>query len=77
MAWSVARSYNATHLDDRRMLWWHASGAALTIWLTRNWTQEQILAAAARLEAPASNQQATPATRPNEQPEAARSGPRG
>jgi len=28
------------------MLWWHLSGAALTIWLSRNWTDQQITAAA-------------------------------
>ena len=38
------------HLYDQspgqRMLWRHLSGAALTIWLSRNWTDQQITAAA-------------------------------
>jgi hypothetical protein len=43
VAWCVARWHNATHLKERRGLWWHASGAALTIWLTRNWTTDQLV----------------------------------
>ena len=39
-AWAVARQYNAGHL--RRHIWWHPSGAALTIWLTRHWSAEQL-----------------------------------
>jgi hypothetical protein len=46
-AWLVARNYNLSHLKKRQALWWHLSGAALTIWLTRNWTSEEILYAAA------------------------------
>src|SRR5262249_46041747 len=42
LAWVVARSYNTEHLKDR--LWWHPSGAALTIWLTRNWTTDELIA---------------------------------
>ena len=29
----VARDYNATHLNDRRLQWWHVSGASLFVWL--------------------------------------------
>lgn len=47
--WMVARNYNSTHLRNKKMLWWHLSGAALTIWLTRNWTLEQILSKAAEV----------------------------
>jgi hypothetical protein len=31
---------------------WHLSGAALTIWLTRNWTLTELIAKAAELETP-------------------------
>jgi hypothetical protein len=31
------------------MIWWHLSGAALTIWVTRNWTTDQIVTAAAAI----------------------------
>jgi hypothetical protein len=47
IAWIIARQYNYTHLHDRHMIWWHISGAALTVWLTRNWTAEQVLVTAA------------------------------
>ena len=52
LAWIIARSYNAEHLGDRRMLIWHLSGAALTIWLTRNWTPTELIANAVELEVP-------------------------
>ncbi len=48
VAWLIARSHNIEHLDDRR--YWHLSGAALTIWLTRNWTTAELVATAANLE---------------------------
>jgi hypothetical protein len=48
----VARQYNATHIQSRRPLLWHLSGAALTIWLTHNWSNEQILCEASFLSAP-------------------------
>ena len=38
--------------------WWHLSGAALTVWLTRNWSTEQLVAKAReirRSNRPASN----------------------
>ena len=46
VAWIVARDYNQNNLEDRRMIWWHFSGAALTIWLTRHWSTEQLLSKA-------------------------------
>ena len=52
VAWIIARSYNTKHLSDRRMLIWHLSGMALTIWLTRNWTATGLIAKAIELEAP-------------------------
>src|SRR3977135_2188839 len=50
IAWVMARSHNAKHLSDRR--YWHLSGAALTIWLTRNWTPTELTARAIELENP-------------------------
>jgi hypothetical protein len=47
--WVVVRSYNSTHLRKRKMTWWHLSGAALTIWVTRHWTPDQIVASAAAI----------------------------
>jgi hypothetical protein len=47
--WVVVRTYNYTHLRKRRMSWWHLSGAALTIWVTRHWTPDQIVASAAAI----------------------------
>jgi hypothetical protein len=49
LAWVIARNYNGSHLKNRRMIFWHLSGAALTIWVSRNWTAEQIVAAAAAI----------------------------
>ena len=44
----IARSHNAKHLSDRR--YWHLSGAALTIWLTRNWTLTELITKATELD---------------------------
>jgi hypothetical protein len=52
VAWIIARSYNAKNLSDRRMLYWHVSGVALTIWLTRNWTPTELIAKAIELDTP-------------------------
>jgi hypothetical protein len=41
---------NAEHLSDHR--YWHLSGAALTIWLTRNWAPTELIARAIELESP-------------------------
>jgi hypothetical protein len=49
VAWFVARDWNAAHLLNRRMISWHLSGAAMVIWLTRNWTTDQILGKAKEL----------------------------
>jgi hypothetical protein len=48
-AWIVARHYNAHHLKKRSSTWWHLSGAALTIWITRHWTSDEVIRAAAEL----------------------------
>jgi hypothetical protein len=51
LAWIIARSYNVKHLSNaHQTLIWHLSGAALTIWLTRNWTQTELIAKAVELE---------------------------
>ena len=49
IAWPIAASHNADHLADRSV-WWHISGAALLIWLTRNWTMEELIAKDVELE---------------------------
>lgn len=46
VAWWVASDHLTNQGSRQRMLWWHLSGAALTIWLTRNWTEQQMTAAA-------------------------------
>lgn len=46
-AMQVARAHNYQHVRGG-MGWWHLSGAALTIWVTRNWTGEQIAATLVR-----------------------------
>ena len=51
IAWQVARDYNAKNLGTSSTLRWHIAGAALTIWLTRNWSMEQLLTRAAELHA--------------------------
>ena len=43
LAWFVARNHNAENINNKRSIYWHLSGAALTIWLTRNWNTEQLL----------------------------------
>jgi hypothetical protein len=40
-AWQIARAHNSDH-PVGGMGWWHLSGAALTIWVTRHWSGEQI-----------------------------------
>jgi len=49
LAWYVARNYNQGNLKNRRMIWWHMSGAALTIWLTRHWSTEQLISEANKI----------------------------
>jgi len=51
--WIVAEAYNIGHLKRREAIWWHLSGASLMIWISRNWSQDQIVtAAAAQLKGP-------------------------
>lgn len=44
--WQIAREHNRKHLWPSKFGIWHTSGAALTVWLTRNWTSDQIVTAA-------------------------------
>lgn len=50
VCWWVAREYLQTHRRHKGMGSWHLSGAALSIWLSRNWTSEEILSRAAQLQ---------------------------
>jgi hypothetical protein len=43
VAWRVASSHLLQHQRYKGMGWWHLSGASLTIWLTRNWSIDQLL----------------------------------
>jgi hypothetical protein len=43
VAWWVASEYNLEHQRYKGGLWWHLSGAALMIWLTRHWSIDQLL----------------------------------
>jgi hypothetical protein len=45
----IVVNYNSSHLRDRRMIWWHLSEMSLTIWVTRHWTTDEIITAAAAL----------------------------
>ena len=43
LAWSIAKDYTSTNLKTNSNTYWHLSGTALTIWLTNNWTEKQII----------------------------------
>lgn len=45
-AWRIASSHNLAHPVGGS--WWHISGAALTLWITRNGSADQISATIAR-----------------------------
>lgn len=40
-AWRIASTHNASNPVGNN-LWWHTSGVALTIWITRHWSAEQM-----------------------------------
>lgn len=42
-AWFVVRDFNLNRIENKRIGFWHLSGASMTIWLTRNWTTNEIL----------------------------------
>lgn len=50
----VARDYLLENGRYGGMSWWHLSGAALTIWLSRNWSAEELLTKV--LESPRASQ---------------------
>lgn len=43
VAWWVASDYLLEHKRFQGMGWWHLSGVALTIWVSRNWSTEEML----------------------------------
>ena len=45
----IVGNYNSSHLRNHRMIWWHVSDMSLTIWVTRHWTTDEIVTAAAAL----------------------------
>jgi hypothetical protein len=45
----IVVNYNSNHIRDHRMIWWHLSEMSLTIWVTRHWTTDEIITAAAAL----------------------------
>jgi hypothetical protein len=45
----VATNYCRTHRTRKGMLWWHLSSVSLAIWISRNWTEEQIFSQAAEI----------------------------
>lgn len=47
--WLIVSNYNSKHLGDQRMPYWHLSGVALSVWLSRNWTTDEVVAAAANI----------------------------
>jgi hypothetical protein len=49
VSWYIASNYNFNNIKFKNNLWWHLSGAALTIWLTRNWSAEQIISKAVEI----------------------------
>ncbi len=52
LAWRVASAYSRDHLPrDGGKLAWNLSSSALTIWITRNWSIEQLLTAVAAMDA--------------------------
>ena len=50
VAWLVAREFNLEHRKYKTMSLWHISGSALTIWLTRNWSSDEILSKAVEIQ---------------------------
>lgn len=49
-AWRVASSYQRQHHAHEGVMWQQLSGGALTIWLSRHWTIDQLLSKVAELE---------------------------
>ncbi len=49
VAWWVASGYLLEHQKHKGMAWWHLSGMALTIWLSRNWSSEELMSAGVQI----------------------------
>ncbi len=49
-AWRIAVSYNRDHQRYAGPVWKNLSGAAMSIWLTRNWTIEQLMSKIVELD---------------------------
>jgi hypothetical protein len=47
--WLIVSKYDGTHLKSSGMASWHLTGTALMIWLSRNWTPDEIVTAAAAI----------------------------
>jgi hypothetical protein len=45
----IAITYNSSHLRVHGKIWWHLSEMSLTIWVTRHWSTDEIITAAANL----------------------------
>ncbi len=50
-AWRVASAHTQAHLQGGGKLGWNLATSALTIWVTRHWTLEQLLSEVSRLDA--------------------------
>lgn len=51
LAWQVASQHLLKHRRYQGMHWWHLSGVALSIWLSNNWSTEQLLSKLAERQA--------------------------
>ena len=49
LLWQVARSYNSGHMRSSRQAHWHLAGGCMMIWLSRNWTHDELVAKAVEL----------------------------
>jgi hypothetical protein len=50
LAWRVAANHLLANKKYKGNSWWHFSGAALTIWVTRNWSTGQIASRVVEIE---------------------------
>ena len=50
VSWQVATNHLIANKKYKGSGWWHLSGAALTIWITRNWTTEQTVTKAVEIK---------------------------
>lgn len=45
----LSRNHNRARMRDHRVASWHLAGAAMSIWISRHWSREQVLAELHRL----------------------------